>query len=316
MGISFGGSIYDWNSGQIISLFVCAGILWSLFGIQQAGTFFTTKENRIFPVAFLKSYEMYIPFVETAICIACLFIPVYFIPLFFQFVHNDSALKAGVRLLPFVCAAVSGAMLNGAVMEKHGIYMPWFTVGGTLATIGGALLYTTNLTSSPGRLYGYSVIAGLGTGFFVQTPFSVAQAKVEPHIVPQAIAFISCGQISGITISLSIATSIFINQASNKISDILPNAPLSTIRAVIAGAGTSFFQNQTDSDQRKILEAIVSTMVNVFIMVIVGGALAVVLLMFISYHTLPAWSTLHCHVQAASSILVQSDKYLILRIVV
>lgn len=280
MGISFGGSIYEWNSGQIIGLFVCAGVLWILFGLQQAGAVFTTKENRIFPVGFLKSYEMCIFFMETATCIACLFIPIYFIPLFFQFVHNDSALKAGVRLLPFVCAAVSGAMINGAVMERFGIYMPWFTVGGALACVGGGLLYTIHLTTSAGRLYGYSVIAGLGTGFFVQTPFSVAQAKVEPHLVPQATAFISCGQISGITLSLSIATSVFINQAFDKISGILPDAPPSTIRAVILGAGTSFFEIQSESNQHRILEAIVSTIDNIFIMVIVGGGLAVVLSVF------------------------------------
>ena len=280
MAISFGGSIYEWHSGRIIGLFVCAGILWITFGLQQTFALFTTKENRVFPMRFLKSYEFWILFSQTAACIACLFIPVYFIPLFFQFVHHDSALKAGVRLLPFVCAAVTGAMANGGIMERYGFYMPWFTAGGLLATIGGALLYTVHLTTESGRVYGYSVITGLGTGFFVQTPFSVAQAKVDIDIVPQATAFISCGQITGITLSLAISTSVFINQASDKISAILPDESLSVIRGFIAGAESAVFQDQAASQQHRILEAIVSTIDNVFIMVIVGGALAVVLSLF------------------------------------
>ena len=277
MGIAFGGAIYAWHSGQIIGLFVCSGVLWILFGLQQSWSVLTTENDRIFPVQFLKSFQMCILFAQVAICIACIFIPVYFIPLFFQFVRNDSALEAGVRLLPFVFVAVLGAMINGAVMERYGLYMPWFAVGGVLITIGGALLYTIDLGSSAAKVYGYSVITAIGTGFFVQAPFSVAQAKVAPHLVPSATAFISCGQITGITLSLSIATCILVNQATAKIAVILPDAPHTAIQALIGGAGTSLFQSQDANNQRRILEALVSTIDHVYIMVIVGGALAFIL---------------------------------------
>ena len=169
------------------------------------------------------------------------FIPVYFIPLFFQFVRGDSPLEAGVRLLPFVCLAVFGAMINGAIMERYGLYMPWFLAGGLLVVIGGSLLHEIHLDTSTAKVYGYSVITAIGTGFIVQAPFSVAQARVEPELVPEATAFISCGQISGITLSLAIATSIFVNQATNKITSIITGAPRHVVQAMIVGAGTTFF---------------------------------------------------------------------------
>ena len=280
MAIAFGGAVYRWGSGQIIGLFVCSGVLWISFCLQQGFSILTTVKDRLFPVQFLQSYEMCILFAQIAACITCIFIPVYFIPLFFQFVRNDSPLEAGVRLLPFVFVAVFGAMLNGAIMERYGFYMPWFTVGGVLITVGGALLYTIDLGSNAGKIYGYSVITALGTGFFVQAPFSVAQAKVEPQFVPAVTAFISCGQISGITLSLAIATSIFINEASNQIGPILPHASRSTIQAAILGSGASLFKSQSAIDQHRILEAIVSTIDHVYIIVIVGGGLAVVLSLF------------------------------------
>jgi len=280
MAIAFGGTIYEWKSGQIIGLFAGSAVLWICFSVQQWSRFWTTKEAQIFPVSFLKSIQMCILFAQAGICIACIFIPVYFIPLFFQFVRNDSVLKAGVRLLPFVFAAVFGAMINGAVMERYGFYMPWFLLGGILITVGGALLQTVQLETTVATVYGYSVITALGSGFFVQAPFSIAQAKVHPSLVPAATAFISCGQISGITLSLAIATSIFVNEASNKIRPILPAAPTSLIQATIAGAGATFFKSQNDGDQRRILEAIVSSIDHVYVMVIVGGALAVTLSAF------------------------------------
>lgn len=277
MGIAFGGAIYAWNSGQIIGLFVCSGILFILFGVQQFRSVLTTDQDRLFPVQFLRSHEMCILFAQIAACSACIFIPVYFIPLFFQFVRSDSALEAGVRLLPFVCVGVFGAMVNGAVMERYGLYMPWFTIGGVLVTIGGSLLYTIDINTSAGRVYGYSVITALGTGSFVQAPFSVAQAKVEAHQVPAVTAFISCGQITGITLSLSIATTVFVNEASNKIAVVLPNAPRSLVRATIAGADVPLFRDQSAVDQARILEAIVSTIDHAWVMVIVGGVLATLL---------------------------------------
>lgn len=280
MAIAFGGSIYSWKSGQIIGLFACSGILWLLLGAQQCSRFLTTNGGQIFPVDFLGSVDMCILFAQTGICIACIFIPVYFIPLFFQFVRGDSALKAGVRLLPFVFAAVLGAMINGAVMERYGLYMLWFLAGGLLVTAGGALLQEIDLDTSVAKIYGYSVVAAIGSGFFVQAPFSVAQAKVDASLVPAVTAFISCGQISGITLSLAIASSVFVNEASHKIAQILPTAPSSDIQATIAGAGAAFFKSQNDGDQQKILEAIVSTMAHVYIMVIVGGVLAVILSVF------------------------------------
>lgn len=280
MAIAFGGLVYSWGSGQIIGLFVCSAVLWVLFGVQQTLCFFTTENNRIFPIQFLKSYEMCILFAQTAASISCAFIPIYFIPLFFQFVRNDSALDAGVRLLPFVLIMVSSTILNGVVLGKTGIYMPWYTGGGILVVIGGALFYTVDINTSASRIYGYSVLSAIGAGVYSQASFSVAQAKVDPSLIPLAVAFIGCAQIGGITLALAIANTIFLNQSTNKIAAILPNVPIATVQGAISGAGGSFFQTLSEVDRTKVLEAIVASIDNTYIMVIAGGALSVILSLF------------------------------------
>jgi MFS family permease len=55
MAVSFGGITYPWNSGRIIGLFVCSGVLFILLGVQQVYTIFTTTKRRIFPIEFFKS---------------------------------------------------------------------------------------------------------------------------------------------------------------------------------------------------------------------------------------------------------------------
>ncbi|KAL9597752.1 MAG: hypothetical protein Q9219_004946 [cf. Caloplaca sp. 3 TL-2023] len=277
MAINFGGSTYAWNSGRIIGLFVCSGVLFILFGTQQSFAIFTTIEQRIFPIEFLKRRIMVNLFVQTACASTATFLPIYFIPLFFQFVRQDSALDAGVRLLPFVVFLVVVCVANGAIMSMTGYYFPWYVAGGAFTLIGSALMHTVDNESSTARVYGYSILFAIGAGAFVQASFSVAQAKVPPQMIPLAIGFITAGQIGGVTISLAIANSVFLNKSTNGIQALLPDAPEEQIQAAISGTGSAFLSALDASTQEHVLEAIINAMKNVYILGIVAGALALLL---------------------------------------
>ncbi|CAG8982088.1 hypothetical protein HYALB_00014015, partial [Hymenoscyphus albidus] len=279
MAISFGGSVFSWKSGQIIGLLVCGSVLTILFVVQQLLYFLTTEEDRLFPVQFFYSRELCILFAQVAVAIPCLYLPMYFIPLFFQFVHGDKALDSGVRLLPFIFVIIFSTMLNGALLPKF-IYMPLFLVGGLLATAGAALLHSLNLESGTPSVYGYTSVIAFGTGLFVQAPFAIAQASVEVESVPLVTAFISCAQISSITFSLAIGNSIFVNQAFKKVGAVLPGVRVEDVQLAIAGVNGRFLDGLDAVDQRRVLEAIVSSIDDVYIVAIFGAAAAVVLSVF------------------------------------
>ncbi len=281
MAVSFGGIVYAWESGRIIGLFVTSGVLFIIFGIQQVYCIFTNEDRRIFPIPFLKSRTMLILFAMTASAGTVVFIAVYFIPLYFIFVRGDSALEAGVRLLPLIVLMVVFCVANGAVMAKTGYYMPWYLFGGIFSVIGGALMYTVDEFSSTSRIYGYIVLIGIGSGSFIQASFSVAQSKVEPHLIPSAIGFITCSQVSGVTISLAIANSVFLNGSVRSITAILPNLPRIDVQGAIAGAGGKFFESLTPEVRAQVLHAIVDSIKDAYILVLTAGALAVVLSLFL-----------------------------------
>ena len=131
MALNFGGIIYPWNSGQTISCFVVSGVFFIVsgvffivFGVQQSFCVLTTEDSRIFPCQFLKHKTLIILFMQMSASVTLFFIPIYFVLLFFQFARNDSAIEAGVRLLPLICLFVFAVILNGALMSKYGYYMP------------------------------------------------------------------------------------------------------------------------------------------------------------------------------------------------
>lgn len=280
MAISFGGSVYAWNSGQTIGLIVTTAVLWVVFILQQRFSFLTTPENRLFPSSLLKSWELDILFAQMASAQVVVTVPVYFIPLYFQFAKDSSAMRSGVQLLPFLLLLVFAVMLNGAMMAKVGYYMPWYLAGSALALVGSALLYTIDPETSDARIYGYSILTAFGIGLFSQAGFAVAQMKVAPRQLPQAVAFIGIGQVGGITLALMMSNSIFLNEATNKIARILPDLPRSAVQQAVSGFGGDFFHSLTSDERRRVLAAIVQSIDKTFIMVITACAVSLVLSVF------------------------------------
>ena len=162
-------------------------------------------------------------------------------------------------------------------MGATGWYYPWFFGGGVFTVIGSALLFTVTEASSAARVYGYTVILGVGGGAFVQAAFSVAQAKVGAVKIPEAIGFITLGQLLGATISLAIANSVFLNEAAKRIATIVPTAPPGQIQEAISGAGSTFIQNLDAQTRAAVLHAIVSSMSKVYILALTAGALVLLL---------------------------------------
>ena len=278
LAISFGGVVYDWSSGRIIGLFICSGVSWILFGVQQ--TLLTTREKRLFPIHFLKSRDMWLLFAQTSSSIALLFLELYFVPLYLQFVQANSALVAGVRVLPMIFVGLFFSILSGGILGKYGFYMPWYVAGSALALVGAALMRTIGVDTSIAYLYGFTVILAAGIGCFVQTSFSVAQAKVSNVERSESVAFIACAQLSGLALSFSVAYAIFINTAMSQIGNLLPKAATTDVQAAISGVGSEIFSSLLPCQRLQVLEAVNHSIVYVYNQMLAGAAFSFVLALF------------------------------------
>lgn len=277
MAINFGGVTYTWGSGQIIGLFVCAGVLFILLAVQQSRTILVSFPRRLIPVQFFRKHTVIILFVCTSASAAGVFVPIFFVPLFFQFTRGDGALDAGIRLLPLIIVSVVTISINGALMAKFGYYMPWYLVGGLLCTAGGALMYTVQQDTSQGRVYGYTVVIGVGVGMWIQASFSVAQAIVDPENVPAAIGFITLAQFLGNTTALAIANAVFLNEAETRVRQLLPNLSPSEIQAAISGVTGDFAKNLSADVRVQVVDAIVGSIGKTYVLVMTSGALVAAL---------------------------------------
>jgi hypothetical protein len=282
MAIQFGGVIYMWNNGCIIALFVVGGFLLAAFYIQQYLSVGTTPSRRAFPLEFFRRKYLSIIFLLESCASSLLFIPVYFIPLYFQFVRQDSAIMAGVRLIPLIVFMIVAIVLNGIVVTVNGRYKPWFVVGSLLGLIGSALLYTVDISTTSAKIYGYSILIGAGSGCFLQLPFSVAQSLVPPAAIPKAIGFITFAQLSAPSFVLAIINAVFLNEAAGEITRNVAGIARKSVISILSGVGSEYFNQLDILSQRIVLNAIVKGLSKRYIVAIVSGGLAFLLSLFLS----------------------------------
>lgn len=219
-----------------------------LFVLQQVFCVFTSPKNRSFLVHLLHSKSQVLLYIATAANITSLFVPVCFIPIYFQFVHNDSALQAAVRLLPYVVITVSFNLSAGHLLSNIKYYMPIFLTSGIFMEIGSSLLTAYLDPATPvSYIYGFSVIAAIGAGLS-QIGYAVTTLKAPDHM-GDALALQNVAQIGGSVIALIIAGQVFQSSAVRNLTQVLAGTSYTDadIQSAVSGAQSLIFRELSGS---------------------------------------------------------------------
>jgi MFS family permease len=278
IALTFGGTTWAWGDGRTIGTFVACFLILVLFCLQQYFSILTTPTNRLFPISFLKSRTMVLLYTASAATGAALFIPVYFIPLYFQFSRGDSGLQAAVRLLPFICVDITFVMGQGILMPLVRYYFPFYIITGIFAIIGGALMYTVTASTSASAIYGFTVLIAMGAGIGSQAAYSIAPVKVHPSKISDSIGFINVAQIGGVVLALSISGAVFQNTAFGSLTKVLAGLGFNEqdIRSAVAGSKSAVFERMSVEVRSRATEAIVQAIGKTYTLVVVAGAVALV----------------------------------------
>ncbi|KAI5460751.1 major facilitator superfamily domain-containing protein [Mariannaea sp. PMI_226] len=278
MALTMAGNQWPWKDGRTIAIFIVLGFLLVSYAIQQTFSIFTTEKRRSFPVQLLRSRTQILLVVANAANITVLYIVVYFVPIYFQFVHQDSALMAAVRLLPFVIITVTFNVAAGYILPKVQYYMIIYVVSGILMTLGSGLLMGYFDPSTPAaHIYGFSVLIAIGCGMTLQTHYTISGIKAKENI-GQALSLQNIAQIGGATIALVIAGQIFQSLSFQYLSQVLSGLGFSEadIRNGAAGTQSELFKQLSGPVKDQAVRAITKAMQKSLTLVVVGSAVTLV----------------------------------------
>ncbi|OTA70005.1 MFS general substrate transporter [Hypoxylon sp. EC38] len=279
LALTMAGGQWPWNDGRTIATFIVFGVVLVVFFLQQYFAVFTTPRQRLFPGHLLLNRTQVLLYIVTAAGTTALFVVVYYIPIYFQFVNNDQALMAAVRLLPFVVVAVAVNLLSGSFLHFIKVYMVLYVIAGIfLVAGGGPLVVYLSPSSTTGTIYGLTVLVAVGSGLSMVTSFTVASLTLKPDDAGAGISLQNVAQIGGQVIALAIAGQIYQSTATRNLSAVLSGNGFSDqeIQGAVAGAQSTLFESLDGEMRNKAIQAITEAMQMTFVLVPVAGGVMLI----------------------------------------
>ncbi|KAG2417611.1 hypothetical protein HFD88_008830 [Aspergillus terreus] len=274
MAFTMAGAQWPWKDGRTIATFVVFGVVLVAYVLQQYFAVLTTPSRRAFPGHLLRSRTQVLLYVVTAAGTTTLFVVVYYIPIYFQFVNSDGALMAAVRLLPFVVIGVTVNLVSNTFLHFIKVYKVLYIIAGVfLVAGGGSLMVYLDPTTSTGTIYGLTIIVAVGTGLSMVMGYTVATLTLKPEDTGAGLKMQNVSQIGGQVIALAVAGQIYQSEVIQKLSAALAGQGFSqeAIQGATAGAQSSLFETLNGELRGEAIQAVTEAMQMTFVLVPVAG---------------------------------------------
>jgi MFS family permease len=216
LALQWGGTTYPWNSGRIIALFVVFGILLCAFIAVQVWV----GDNATVPLRIAKQRSIASASLFSMCVGSAFFIMVYYIPIWFQAIREESATRSGIDTLPMMIAVVVGSLFAGVLVSTWGYYTPFMYGLVVISSIGAGLLTTWTTDIATGKWIGYQILFGFGIGLGMQQGIVAAQTVLPIPDVPTGTAIIIFAQMFGGSLFVSVAQNTFTNHLVSGLSGI------------------------------------------------------------------------------------------------
>ncbi|KAI1300922.1 major facilitator superfamily domain-containing protein [Xylaria venustula] len=274
LALTMAGSTWPWKDGRTIATFVVFGVVLVAYATQQTFSIFTTPARRMFPIHLLRDRTQILLYVVTAAGTTAVFVIIYYLPIYFQFVNGDGAITAAVRLLPFVAVAVVFNVSAGSLLHLIKFYSIIYIIGGVFMVAGGGPLVASLNSNAPTSLiYGLTVLAAVGGGLTMTTAYTVATLTVKPEDAGAGINLQNVAQIGGQVIALAVAGQIYQSIGVRNLSAVLAGQGFSDseIHGAVAGAQSDLFMQLTGNLRTQAIQAITEAMQMTMVLVPIAG---------------------------------------------
>ncbi|GES63755.1 major facilitator superfamily transporter [Aspergillus terreus] len=274
MAFTMAGAQWPWKDGRTIATFVVFGVVLVAYVLQQYFAVLTTPSRRAFPGHLLRSRTQVLLYVVTAAGTTTLFVVVYYIPIYFQFVNSDGALMAAVRLLAFVVIGVAVNLVSNTFLHFIKVYKVLYIIAGVfLVAGGGPLMVYLDPATSTGTIYGLTIIVAVGTGLSMVMGYTVATLTLKPEDTGAGLKMQNVSQIGGQVIALAVAGQIYQSEVIQKLSAALAGQGFSqeAIQGATAGAQSPLFETLHGELREKAIQAVTEAMQMTFVLVPVAG---------------------------------------------
>lgn len=238
VALTLGGREYAWNSGAVIACFVVGGVTTIAYFVWN----FLFAPHPMIPWSLVKIYQTTAAACTLFGMFGYFISSVLYLSVYFQVIHNASAWRSGVDLLPEIIAVVVSSMISGILVRKTTHIKPFAVLGGSLGFIGCGLITLLEVDSSSSQKIGYLIPLGAGVGMQMQACLIGGQVTAPKFAGGVILAtswmnfMRSFGGSLAATLADAVYTTSFVNTAgsalakqSQTVQEELANYDLSTL---------------------------------------------------------------------------------------
>ncbi|KAF2103560.1 MFS general substrate transporter [Rhizodiscina lignyota] len=241
LALQWGGNEHPWKSATIIGLFCGFGILFLVF----IGWQLHKGSGAMVPLRLLARRTIVSTSLRSTCVFGSLFIVIYYIPEWFQVIKSASPVKSGVMNLALFVPQIIGSIIAGTMITKLGYCNPWIIAGTVLSAIATGLYSTLKVDSGHALWIGFQVLNGVGAGFSMETPLTLAQTALSGEEAAVGISLVTFFQFFGSSIFLAIAETVFSNTLTSELTKHVPEVNPTTLMHI----GTSAVRNFVTPEQ-------------------------------------------------------------------
>jgi MFS transporter, DHA2 family, glioxin efflux transporter len=248
LALHYGGTMYAWNSSQVVGLLVGFVVLSAAFVAWE----WCQEDWAMVPFRLAGDRAYLVQSVFAFFFSGAYFLIIYHLPIYFQSIDNVSAAMSGVRNLPLILAVTISMLASGAYISITGIAAPIIVVGSAIGTVCTGLLYTLDIGTTSGKWIGYQIIGGVGWGIASQIPIITVQATAPAADLAEVTAILLFFQTVGGAFMVSAAQAAFVNV----LVKVLPSSASGVDPATVLYTGAMDLRKVFSADQVPgILEA-------------------------------------------------------------
>ncbi|EFQ96977.1 major facilitator superfamily transporter [Nannizzia gypsea CBS 118893] len=253
LALSWAGTKYAWDDGRVIGPLVTFAVLMAAFLYNQR----RRGNAAAVPPHILKSRNVIAGIIFTICSNSCVNVLEYYLPSYYQVVHEYSPSRSGYMMIPIVVGATIGMLICGSGTSIFGYYTPFMLLSSTLMPIFAGLITTFGVNTSFIRHLLYSGAFGVASGVGFNAPISAVQTVLPKDDVSLGLSIVLFAQHFGPAVSVAIAQVIFTSQLSTNLSRVVPGLNTASIESngllalarhappaqhgeILAGAGRSF----------------------------------------------------------------------------
>lgn len=288
--LSFGGINYPWRSGAVISMFIISGLLFIAFGVWN----FKYSKNPLILPSLVKTMGVMAPSGVMFLTFYSFMAVSVFLATYFQVVFHASAFKSGLDFLPLIISLICTNTILGLLIRKTRYIKPYSIFGGITGCVGFGCMLLLDANSSQDKRIGLLILPGIYIGISIQTCILCCQlaAPKEDGATIMATTLINFSRAFGGAVGSMVAQTVYNSSFKNKLKIAVRQHEqlFSNVSQSVLNQMTSEPEliNTLSSSQRTILiDVVMKSIRNVFIMVVSATCLAFVLIMFFPNNRIP-----------------------------